>query len=182
MYKGEYHPSYLLDPETYEWNLLDKDMKKLLGESKYVCPSARAREQSGEQQLTGDTKNDTAKDVTVANPQHGEGTEKEDENEEDDRDDEEEYDHDFVSGMPGTLTGQQLEEFDIGNVKIKIGEVQAQAKVMACAVPFCRAECWLTREHNRILLDLKPIIGCARFCGKRWLPLEQRLQEICFWF
>lgn len=106
LYKGDYHPTYLLDPETYEWNALDKDLRKLLDESKYICPSERAREQSGEKQLMSDTKKDIAKDVG-----------------------------DFVSGMPGTLTDQQLEEFDIGSLKIKVLEVQAHAKVKVCSRP-----------------------------------------------
>lgn len=106
LYKGDYHPTYLLDPETYEWKALDKDLRKLLDESKYICPSERAREQSGEKQLMSDTKKDIAKDVG-----------------------------DFVSGMPGILTDQQLEEFDIGSLKIKVLEVQVHAKVKVCSRP-----------------------------------------------
>lgn len=133
LYKGDYHPSYLLDPETYEWNALDKDLRKLMDESKYICPSARAREQSGEKRLMSDTKKDTAKDVDVVNP----STEKEDENEEgkdaEDDDVDEDYDQGLLFGMPGTLTDQQLEEFDIGSIKIKVVEVQAHAKVIVCS-------------------------------------------------
>lgn len=121
MYKGDYGPSYLLDPETYGWNPLDKDLRGLLDGGTYVCPSARAREQLGEQQITGEANKDTTNDVDVANPQD-KGISGD-----------EEYDGGFVSGMPGTLTNQQLEAFDIGSVKIKIGKVRAQAKVMACA-------------------------------------------------
>lgn len=123
LYKGEYSPSYLLDPETHEWNLLDKELKKLLGESKYVCPSARAREKSGEKQVTSEANKSAAKDVDVTNSQDGKRTEE---------------DNGFVSGMPGILTDQQLKEFDIGNVKIKLGEARGQAKV---AAPFCQAKC-----------------------------------------
>lgn len=120
LYKGQYGPSDLLDPETYDWNPLDQDLKKLLSESKYVCPSAtRAREQTGENKAMSETNEGVAKDM--------DGTE------------EEEHDEDespgfvFESKMPGILTVQQLKAFDIGNVKIKVGKVQAQAKVIACA-------------------------------------------------
>lgn len=129
LYKGDYGPSCLLDPETYEWNPLDQDLKKLLDGGEYVCPSARAREQLGEQQVTSEANKDTAEDLDVVNLQGGELAEEE----------EEEYDDDFVSGMPGTLTDQELEAFDFGSVKIKVGKVQAQVKVMA----LCMAQSYM---------------------------------------
>ncbi|KAL9612241.1 MAG: hypothetical protein Q9167_003154 [Letrouitia subvulpina] len=35
-YKGQYRPSYILDPETYDWNLFDEDFIKRLSARKYV--------------------------------------------------------------------------------------------------------------------------------------------------
>ncbi|KAL8742596.1 MAG: hypothetical protein Q9190_004950 [Brigantiaea leucoxantha] len=35
-YKGKYRPSYLLDPETYDWNPFDKDYSTRLSSRKYV--------------------------------------------------------------------------------------------------------------------------------------------------
>ncbi|KAF9639697.1 Arginine-tRNA-protein transferase [Lasiodiplodia theobromae] len=35
-YKGDYQPQYVLDPESYEWNKLDDELRKLLDEKKYV--------------------------------------------------------------------------------------------------------------------------------------------------
>lgn len=35
-YKGDYQPQYVLDPESYEWNMLDDELRKLLEEKKYV--------------------------------------------------------------------------------------------------------------------------------------------------
>lgn len=126
MYKGDYGPASLLDPETYEWNPLDKDLKKLLDGGGYICPSARAREQ----QVTSESNKDTTGDVDVTNPQDGGLAEQG-----------EEYNDDFVSGMPGTLTDQELEAFDFGSIKIKVGKVQAQVKVMALRVAqSCSAE------------------------------------------
>lgn len=112
-----------MDPETYEWNPLDKDLKKLLDGGEYICPSARAREQFGERQVTSESNKDTAGDVDVANPLDGGLAEEE-----------EQYDDDFVSGMPGTLTDRELEAFDFDSIKIKVGGVQAQVKVMALRV------------------------------------------------
>lgn len=44
-YKGDYKPQYVLDPETYDWNLLDDDLIQLLNQKKYVSVS-RERERA----------------------------------------------------------------------------------------------------------------------------------------
>lgn len=165
LYKGEYGPSELLDPETYEWNSLDEGLKKLLDESKYVCPSAiRA----------GDGNKTTTEGIGI--------TEGQDKNQDEAQDEDELVDPDpgfiFETKMPGILTDHQLEVFDIGNVNIKLGNVQAQAKVIARATPgFPCKVLDLTREHNRILSDSKTLLAYIRCSGKWWLRLEQRLQE-----
>ncbi|KAL3422443.1 arginine-trna-protein transferase 1 [Phlyctema vagabunda] len=38
-YKGDYAPSYILDPESYDWDLLDSDFKKKLDQQKYLSLS-----------------------------------------------------------------------------------------------------------------------------------------------
>lgn len=38
-YKGEYRPSYILDPESYEWNPLDGELRQLLDSKPYVSLS-----------------------------------------------------------------------------------------------------------------------------------------------
>lgn len=35
-YKGDYSPQYILDPETYRWNLLDGEMRKRMDEKKFI--------------------------------------------------------------------------------------------------------------------------------------------------
>ncbi|KAF1358940.1 arginine-tRNA-protein transferase 1 [Lizonia empirigonia] len=42
-YKGDYKPQYVLDPESYDWNLLDGDLKSLLDEKAYVSLSRERR-------------------------------------------------------------------------------------------------------------------------------------------
>lgn len=42
-YKGDYKTQYLLDPESYEWNPLDADLKRLMDRQKYVSPSRERR-------------------------------------------------------------------------------------------------------------------------------------------
>lgn len=45
-YKGDYHPQYVLDPESYDWNVLDDGLRKLLDEQKYVSPSAQRKKEA----------------------------------------------------------------------------------------------------------------------------------------
>jgi len=40
LYKATYNPHYILDPETYEWNVLTTEMKSKLAEAPYYSPSA----------------------------------------------------------------------------------------------------------------------------------------------
>ncbi|ORX99279.1 arginine-tRNA-protein transferase [Clohesyomyces aquaticus] len=42
-YKGDYKPSYILDPETYEWNPLDGELRELLDKQTYVSLSREHR-------------------------------------------------------------------------------------------------------------------------------------------
>ncbi|KAF2830211.1 arginine-tRNA-protein transferase 1 [Ophiobolus disseminans] len=42
-YKGDYSPQYVLDPETYEWNPLDGELRSLLDKKTYVSPSRERR-------------------------------------------------------------------------------------------------------------------------------------------
>ncbi|KAF2655918.1 hypothetical protein K491DRAFT_704316 [Lophiostoma macrostomum CBS 122681] len=46
-YKGEYKPSYLLDPETYDWNPLDGELRTLLDSKTYVSLSRERRQKEG---------------------------------------------------------------------------------------------------------------------------------------
>ncbi|RPB13588.1 hypothetical protein P167DRAFT_534937 [Morchella conica CCBAS932] len=117
LYKMEYSPSDLLDPETYEWNPLNDDLKNLLNKSKYVCPSEiRARMQSGDNVVV----NDKAKGIEEP------GEEEDETNEENDEVQDPGYV--FKTKMPGLLTDRQLKEFDVGNVNIDVAGTRAQAK------------------------------------------------------
>lgn len=42
-YKADYHPQYLLDPETYAWDALDDDLRRRLDVRPYVSLSAERR-------------------------------------------------------------------------------------------------------------------------------------------
>ncbi|EKG17935.1 Arginine-tRNA-protein transferase [Macrophomina phaseolina MS6] len=45
-YKGDYHPQYVLDPESYDWNMLDGELRELLDENKYVSLSRRKKQEA----------------------------------------------------------------------------------------------------------------------------------------
>lgn len=38
-YKGDYAPQYILDPESYDWDLLDDSLKSKLDKTKFVSLS-----------------------------------------------------------------------------------------------------------------------------------------------
>jgi arginine-tRNA-protein transferase len=42
-YKGEYKPSYILDPETYDWDPLEGELRNLLDQKSYVSMSRERR-------------------------------------------------------------------------------------------------------------------------------------------
>lgn len=56
-YKGDYKPQHVLDPESYEWNPLDGDLKILLDKKAYVSPS-RERARKGSVASTQENDND----------------------------------------------------------------------------------------------------------------------------
>jgi hypothetical protein len=48
-YKGDYKPQYVLDPETYEWNPLEGEVRELMAQQKYVSLSRERNHQKGEE-------------------------------------------------------------------------------------------------------------------------------------
>lgn len=61
-YKGAYKPSYLLDPETYEWNLLDDELRSLLDRKPYVSLSRERRNAAHSEGTGGPVTNSTDSD------------------------------------------------------------------------------------------------------------------------
>lgn len=57
-YKGDYKPQYVLDPESYEWNPLNGEMKALLDKKKYVSLSRENRRRDSEVDNDGNTQID----------------------------------------------------------------------------------------------------------------------------
>lgn len=60
-YKGDYKPQYVLDPESYEWNPLDGELKSLLDQKAYVSLSrerARKHPESSTHKIVDDAAGD----------------------------------------------------------------------------------------------------------------------------
>lgn len=116
-YKGEYRPQYILDPETYSWNLLDEDMKKRLDVEKFVS-SSQPRSDAEMARTNAEVLADPRKDEAVLNDK---------------------YDSDeeapvplpdlalFARPFPGILTkAQLLTDVDLDHIKILVQGLEAE--------------------------------------------------------
>jgi arginine-tRNA-protein transferase len=128
-YKGDYSPQYVLDPESYEWNPLDGELRSLLDKKSYVSLSREHRR----------------KQASLAQSNRSDDDAKN--NEEKDEDSLEDYPlptaaeggNAVSKGMslfdlkvPGLMTPEEIEEhLDLGTVPIKIGGRMAEAQVSA---------------------------------------------------
>ncbi|KAG0128919.1 arginine-tRNA-protein transferase [Tuber indicum] len=113
-YKREYGPCHLLDPETYAWNLFDKNLERLLDRHGYVGASTIRSH--------GATGGDGIPEKAPGSAPSGDMTEAggRDESEEED---EEEVPLGFVfsTKMPGIMTKQEIEDFDVRTLKFQLG-------------------------------------------------------------
>lgn len=126
-YKGDYSPQHVLDPETYEWNPLDGELRGLLDKKSYVSMSREQRRKEEAVAISNDGKKSA--DTTT----------------EDDQDDYSDYPHPKASeggaavsnGMslfdlkvPGLMTISEIEDqLDLGTMPIRVGGRQAEAQV-----------------------------------------------------
>ncbi|KAF2107354.1 3-oxo-5-alpha-steroid 4-dehydrogenase-domain-containing protein [Lophiotrema nucula] len=60
-YKGEYRPSYILDPETYDWNPLDGEVRQLLDKKKYVSLARERKRATSKANVEGGIEDDASK-------------------------------------------------------------------------------------------------------------------------
>jgi len=128
-YKGDYNPQYVLDPESYNWSLLNESMKKMLDESKYVSLSHEAADSGEDSLFLSVTENnalstdDSATDEPV------------------DSDEDEDCPVPFPNlpifarNMPGILTKTQiLQEANLDHIKISLwGEEAETSDLMSWA-------------------------------------------------
>lgn len=124
-YKIDYSPQYVLDPETLDWNLLDKKALAVFDKKPYVSLSreqgkcedgeitdsdvgATALQNAALQQSNGDQDDDTDVDSTDEDARL----------EEDNEDEEDEHTSLFKSNMPGMPSLAQLEETDLDHIRV----------------------------------------------------------------
>lgn len=134
-YKGDYKPQYVLDPESYDWNPLDGELKSLLSKKAYVSLSReRGRKDSAASaDSRGTTTNESHGDVTLDYPlptaaeagpavQNGMSL--------------------FDLKVPGIMTELEIEStLDLGSIPIRVRGRLAEAQVSVCGHP---------REHIHI--------------------------------
>ena len=125
-YKGQFHPTYFLDPENNVWSLLDEQAKKVMSEKFYCSPS-----KPDAVSLWHPKQKDVDKvGVLVDSCGSSDG---------DGDDDDDEYTEDlWASDMPGVPSLRKLEEeVDLGQVKIYVpgsGHVVANVSAPHCHV------------------------------------------------
>ncbi|KAI9049919.1 hypothetical protein LZ554_006066 [Drepanopeziza brunnea f. sp. 'monogermtubi'] len=125
-YKGDYTPQYILDPESYEWDLLDGEVKQKLDKKKYISLSRERAVLGGESLVSTDATpvsvadNGTAGDTSMA-------------------DDDDDSDDDlplvdpetplFKRSMPGILTKNELlHQVHLDKIKISVRGIECQAE------------------------------------------------------
>ncbi|KAL7270890.1 Arginyl-tRNA--protein transferase 1 [Rhizina undulata] len=99
-YKEKFRPSDLLDPENYTWNRLDAGLLEKLDQHRYYAPS------------TGEAFGPGPRNPSNTSEEGSLGF-----------DYEMEPDDVFAAEMPGLVPDDDLENFDIGNIKLKFGSV-----------------------------------------------------------
>ncbi|KAG9235479.1 arginine-tRNA-protein transferas-like protein 1 [Amylocarpus encephaloides] len=119
-YKGDYSPQYLLDPASYDWNLLDDKLKKQLDGTKYF--SATRQNSSAISAPSTDTAIDTSTDTANGVNSDSESTYSEDAEDPPIPNPELPL---FSRSIPGILTKEELNAMDLDHIRIKIGEQEA---------------------------------------------------------
>lgn len=118
-YKGDYKPQHVLDPESYEWNPLDGELRTLLDQKSYVSLSRERRRKANVEEAEVDPKTDKNDPKDYPLPTAVEGGKA------------------VRNGMslfdlkvPGFMTAEEVDEqLDLGTVPIKVGGRMAEAQV-----------------------------------------------------
>ena len=121
-YKGAYSPQYVLDPQSYDWDPLDEEMRKKWDEKKYFSLSYERATSSNVER--GPPPTDGAAATTNVDaaeaPEDGENS----------RQIISDLGYEiplFARSMPGILTKEQiLREVDLDHIKIRLGTIEAE--------------------------------------------------------
>lgn len=111
-YKTEYQPQYILDPETLEWDPLDRKILSLLDMKPYVSYSGEtSKNATGEEALNAAKQKHASSDVNMETGEDEPGP---------DSSDEEDMSILFGSDMPGIPTLSDLRAVDMDRISLKI--------------------------------------------------------------
>ncbi|KAH7359937.1 arginine-tRNA-protein transferase 1 [Pyrenochaeta sp. MPI-SDFR-AT-0127] len=125
-YKGDYKTQHVLDPETYEWNPLDAELRGLLDKKGYVSLSRERRQRKTTTTSTEGAHNDASKDVEpeqtdlsdyklLTAAESGSAVSK--------------GMSLFDLKVPGLMTVEEIEEqLDLGTMPIRVGSRTAEAQ------------------------------------------------------
>lgn len=124
-YKIDYSPQYVLDPETLDWDLLDKEALAIFDKSPYVSLSRERAKIKGRTAHNGhdaDKRDSSPSDVCMGSGdsesacslKDGDGANEEDEEE----DDEDEATSLFTTDMPGIPSLADLERTDLDHIRV----------------------------------------------------------------
>jgi arginyl-tRNA---protein transferase len=144
-YKGTFAPSYLLDPESLEWNLFDDEYRKKLDLRKYVSPSGdRAKasqthvaEAAAEKEAAANNESRTT-DTTKS---RAEKFADDKDLELDDDDDSENEDAEIPEGslfdynIPGVLTKEEVAMIDLDHWKLLVRQSLIDLEVRYYGLP-----------------------------------------------
>lgn len=112
-YKIDYHPQYVLDPETLTWDLLDQEALEIFDKKHYVSLS---RDRQAVEEVKGnDASNSKSEGSAESTNVDGDGDSEMDFSDEDDDEDMSL----FHSDMPGIVTVSDLEsKFDLDHIRV----------------------------------------------------------------
>lgn len=115
-YKIDYGPQYILDPDTLEWRFLDKSILDILARDTYTSLSA-ADNPGGSELHSADA---MSIDDSAGKDQEPASSGDNSENSDSDEDSGMTYKSLFQSGMPGIPSVQDMEQFDLDHIILRI--------------------------------------------------------------
>lgn len=142
-YKAGFRPSYLLDPETLEWNLFDETYQQKLDKRKYVSPSRDLKDPAVEPEAnstpSGELPAEESKPDDTTKSRAAIQTDDQDmELDEDDSDNEDNVIPPgslFDYNVPGVLSRDSVAQLDLDHWKLVIRNTLVDFEVSLCIRP-----------------------------------------------
>lgn len=157
-YKVDFHPQYILDPESYAWDLMDDDFKRRLDERPYVSLSSEKRESidglKREDSLTEDQKVNNMIDVEDAEAAKDAEREVSSEDSSTSLEDISVFDRD----MPGIVHRGDLHSSLLDHIKIRVrGEIAETSDLVSWEPSSIDDQ----NSIKRVIAELVAVVGVA---------------------